>query len=113
MFRIGPITSQGGATRLLLVLKNVDRSVHMTTSPQTASSHPAVVDGGFNFRDMGGHKTEDGRTMRRGQVYRSGMMVHLTDADHVLLDGLGVRVICDLRTTREQLRDPTRWQNIR
>jgi protein-tyrosine phosphatase len=62
---------------------------------------------------MGGHETKDGRTMRRGQVYRSGMMVHLTEADHVLLEGLGVRVICDLRTTREQRRDPTRWQNIR
>jgi len=80
---------------------------------QSSQSRPNLCDGGFNFRDVGGHKARDGRTMRRGRIYRSGMMVHLTDEDHVLLEGLGIRVICDLRTTREQLRDPTRWQSIR
>jgi protein-tyrosine phosphatase len=34
-----------------------------------------------NFRDLGGYETADGRTVKWGQVYRSGQMPDLTDAD--------------------------------
>ena len=38
-----------------------------------ASDFPYVVplQGGSNFRDLGGHRTGDGRTVRRGAVFRS------------------------------------------
>ncbi|WP_107054995.1 tyrosine-protein phosphatase [Streptomyces aureocirculatus] len=54
-----------------------------------------------NFRDVGGHVTEDGRTVRWGQVYRSGALSRLRDADWDRFLALGVRTVIDLRHGRE------------
>ncbi|UCC55009.1 MAG: tyrosine-protein phosphatase, partial [Anaerolineaceae bacterium] len=35
--------------------------------------------GQANFRDLGGYQTIDGRSLKWGQVYRSGRLVKLTD----------------------------------
>lgn len=70
----------------------------------------AAVDGSFNFRDIGGHETNNGALVRRGRIYRSGMMVHLTEEGCAQVAGLGVRAIVDFRTTRERDEAPTRWQ---
>ena len=37
---------------------------------------------GSNFRDVGGYRTTDGRTIRWGQIYRSGAMPMLSEADY-------------------------------
>ncbi|WP_084399113.1 tyrosine-protein phosphatase [Henriciella aquimarina] len=68
------------------------------------------LEGGRNFRDLGGYKTEDGRTVKWGKLYRSGVMDGLTDEDYDYLSGLGIQVICDLRTARERAEEPTDWQ---
>jgi len=70
-----------------------------------------AADGRFNFRDIGGYATTDGRITRWGHVYRSGVMAHFTEAGCAALAKLGIRVICDLRTTREREEAPTRWQD--
>lgn len=57
--------------------------------------------GGLNFRDLGGYKTRDGRRVRWRLFFRSGGPDYLTDTDRALVQGLGIRVICDLRTRRE------------
>lgn len=57
--------------------------------------------GGLNFRDLGGYKTRDGRHVRRRLFFRAGGPDHLTDTDRGVLKGLGIRVICDLRTRQE------------
>ena len=67
------------------------------------------LEGGFNLRDMGGYATEDGRTVRRGMLFRSGVMSLLTEADEAHLAGLGIATVCDLRRHGERQRDPTRW----
>lgn len=67
------------------------------------------LQGGRNFRDMGGYPAADGRQVRWGQLFRSGSMAHLTAADHEHLSRLGIRSICDLRNNREREREPTRW----
>lgn len=67
--------------------------------------------GGCNFRDIGGYRTEDGRTLRWGRVYRTGVLTYFTDQDHAPLHDLGVQAICDLRRADERLREPTRWPN--
>src|SRR3546814_3242049 len=38
--------------------------------------------GGCNLRDLGGHDTADGREVRRGVIYRSGVLSYLTPSDH-------------------------------
>jgi len=61
-----------------------------------------------NFRDIGGYRTNDGRRVRWGQVYRSGTLHGLTDESMVHLQELQVRLICDLRTEDEMTSEPDR-----
>ena len=67
------------------------------------------LEGGFNLRDMGGYATADGRRVKRGMLFRSGMMSLLTAEDEAHLAGLGIATVCDLRRAGERRRDPTRW----
>lgn len=67
------------------------------------------LEGGINFRDMGGYPTTDGRRVKWGKLYRSGSMARLTPADAAQLVDLGIRCVVDFRSVREQKRDPNRW----
>ncbi len=60
------------------------------------------LEGSANFRDLGGWRTEDGRRVRAGRLFRSDALHHLTGADVVRLrDGVGLRTLIDLRGSRE------------
>lgn len=76
-----------------------------------AQTQPQSLDlvGGCNFRDLGGYTTADGKTVRRGLIYRSGVLTYLTDADHAALAPLGIRTIVDLRRDDEIAAEPTHW----
>lgn len=65
--------------------------------------------GGHNFRDFGGDPTMDGGQVRRGLLFRSGLMSHLTADDVTRLRTLGIATICDLRTLAERADRPTQW----
>jgi len=67
------------------------------------------LQGGCNFRDVGGHAAAEGRRVRWGRVYRAGVLSYFTAADAQQLSGLGIRAICDLRRADEREREPTRW----
>jgi protein-tyrosine phosphatase len=71
------------------------------------------LEGGRNFRDMGGYRTDDGAVVRWGRLYRSGALSGLTQADHRHLSTLGIAVICDFRTTGERVDEPTLWPGER
>ncbi|MDX2221266.1 MAG: tyrosine-protein phosphatase [Rhodospirillaceae bacterium] len=68
------------------------------------------LDGGSNFRDLGGYPAAGGKTTKWGLLYRSGAMGQLTDADYDYLAGLGIRVLCDLRSHEERELTPTDWR---
>lgn len=70
------------------------------------------LEGGRNFRDMGGYETEDGRRVVWGKLYRSGVMAHFTDADYDYLRTLDIKVMCDLRSPQEREYESTQWQRI-
>jgi protein tyrosine/serine phosphatase len=55
-------------------------------------------DGCRNVRDLGGLRTSDGRTTRRGAVVRSDTPARLTDAGWSALYEYGIRTIVTLRT---------------
>jgi protein-tyrosine phosphatase len=59
-----------------------------------------AFDGLCNFREVGG--------LRRGVLYRSEELSRLSAADGERLRGLGIRVICDLRSDRERAKRPAR-----
>jgi protein-tyrosine phosphatase len=67
------------------------------------------LEGGQNFRDLGGYRTADGRTVRWGLLYRSGAMNGLTAADFAYLSRLGIHAVCDFRSTEERHAAPVRW----
>jgi protein-tyrosine phosphatase len=79
-------------------------------SEQEVAERLLPLEGGNNFRDLGGYDTEDGRTVKWGTLYRSGTMVGLTANDYAYLDQLGIRTVCDFRSTEERTNEPTQWQ---
>lgn len=60
-----------------------------------------ALEGSFNFRDLGGYATGDGRSVRWGRLYRSDALHDLTSDDVARLRELGLRTVVDLRTERE------------
>jgi protein-tyrosine phosphatase len=67
------------------------------------------LEGGRNFRDLGGYRTLDGRRVKWGKIYRSGSMAWLTPADYDRLSTLAIKTVCDLRTDRERTAEPNKW----
>jgi protein-tyrosine phosphatase len=69
---------------------------------------PVVVplQGGSNFRDLGGYAAADGRKVKHGAVFRSAHLGTLTNADRASLARLGVRTIVDLRGVNEAAETP-------
>jgi protein-tyrosine phosphatase len=55
----------------------------------------------FNFRDLGGLETVDGRRVRSGVLYRADALHRLTPDDLDVLRRLGLRTVIDLRTQGE------------
>jgi protein-tyrosine phosphatase len=81
------------------------------TTAVTNATHSRLLklEGGCNFRDIGGYAAGNGRSVKWGQVYRTGVLSYFTTNDHPSLLNLGVRAICDLRRAEEREREPTRW----
>lgn len=93
-------------------------ALSLVLSPSLTLAQPAPVaqherllplQGGRNFRDLGGYRTEDGRTVKWGVLFRSGSMHGLTPADYALLEKRGIRVVCDLRDNAERAAEPVDW----
>lgn len=66
-----------------------------------------------NFRDCGGFSTWDGRSVRKGRLYRSAQFHEATETDLVTLATLGISDIVDLRRPVERERYPSRrWPDF-
>ncbi|MCF0069334.1 tyrosine-protein phosphatase [Dyadobacter sp. CY261] len=55
----------------------------------------------INFRDLGGLKTKDGRTVRKGLIYRSDNLSKLESDDFDQFNALRIATVYDLRTDHE------------
>jgi protein-tyrosine phosphatase len=66
-----------------------------------AGSDPISLEGAPNFRDLGGYEAADGRRVRHGQLFRSGVLSDVTDADLAALAGLSIATVVDLRSADE------------
>jgi|ERR1700719_91242 len=67
------------------------------------------LEGACNFRDLGGYRTRDGRELKWGRIFRTGVLSYFTPGDNEHLNRLAVRTICDLRRSEEREHEPTRW----
>jgi protein-tyrosine phosphatase len=60
-----------------------------------------TIDGIVNFREIGGYHTQDGKTVKRGALYRSSKLDGFTEQGKAQFQALGVRAVCDLRGVGE------------
>ena len=65
------------------------------------------IGGTLNFREIGGYRSTDGRTVKRGQVFRSDHLNNVTDEGRESMTSLGIRTIVDLRFPVERERQPS------
>lgn len=85
-----------------------------TSAPTPMQESPVperhvALDGQPNFRDVGGYETTDGRTVKWGEVYRSGELPRLSDEDVAKLEELDIRTVVSFLTEKEiEARGPDR-----
>jgi protein-tyrosine phosphatase len=72
------------------------------TAPATRNISFSAV---FNFRDLGGYRGADGRTVRWRRLFRSDSLSRLAEPDRDAFGALGVRTVLDLRRPYEVARD--------
>jgi protein-tyrosine phosphatase len=70
------------------------------------------LEGGVNFRDLGGYRTIEGRRVKWGQLFRSDNLGRLTDRDVNYLQKMGIRLVCDFRTPAEIKKLPDRYPTV-
>ncbi|HMT04515.1 MAG: tyrosine-protein phosphatase [Solirubrobacterales bacterium] len=61
-----------------------------------------------NLRDIGGYRAAEGKSVKRGQLYRSVLLARLGDADLRKVEELGLKTVFDLRTAAEAEASPDR-----
>jgi protein-tyrosine phosphatase len=66
------------------------------------------LEGGSNFRDLGGYPTQNLKHVKWGHIYRSADISKLTENDLKTLDNLQLVTICDLRGPDELKTNPDR-----
>jgi protein-tyrosine phosphatase len=71
-------------------------------SPARSHARHLNLAGASNFRDLGGYRASDGRTVRWRQLFRSNHLGNITDGDVEILRGLGLRSAFDFRGTEER-----------
>ena len=77
--------------------------------PPAAPVRHVDFEGQPNFRELGGYQTTDGRTVKWGQVYRSGELPRLSDADVAHLETLEIETVVSFLTEKEiEARGPDR-----
>ena len=57
--------------------------------------------GGYNFRDLGGIQTKEGKYVKWGKLFRSDELANLTESDLEYLAAIPVRTVVDFRSQME------------
>lgn len=78
------------------------------------SDHPKLIvaerfiplEHAYNFRDLGGYQTQDGKQVRWGKIFRTDALDQLTDNEQSYLTAMGLRLVCDLRHEEECEKHP-------
>lgn len=65
------------------------------------------LEGGSNFRDLGGYPAAGGKTVKWGRIFRSAAMARLTGSDYAQLSKIRIGAIIDLRSIEERELAPT------
>ena len=71
------------------------------SAPSPAAERVLRLGGASNFRDLGGYRTRDGRTVRWRRVFRSDRLDALDEGDWRQLAALGIDTVIDFRAAAE------------
>lgn len=69
---------------------------------------PLAIKNGFNFRDIGGYKNRQQKTVKYHKLIRSGSLAQLSDEDLAYLSDYGMRYDVDFRSPQERQDAPDR-----
>jgi protein-tyrosine phosphatase len=83
-----------------------DRSTVSDAAEQAPPGQTLGIASVPNLRDLGGYKTEDGKTVKRGLVYRANQLYHVGPEDMQKIAALGLKNSLDLRTFDERVPKP-------
>ena len=88
-------------------VENEMKIIHKDNIAYQSEDHRKILfDGTSNTRELGGYKTEDGRSLKWGVLYRSDKLSELTDADQEYLLQLGIKRVVDFRSSEEKQNEP-------
>ena len=88
---------------------SIDRPIPANLSENLREDYRKLpFTGAHNFRDLGGYKTQDGRTVKWGKVYRSDNLHSLTDEDVDYMIRLNIKSVVDFRSDEEREDEPDR-----
>jgi protein-tyrosine phosphatase len=76
-----------------------------TANPPAAPDRHITLEGAVNFRDLGGYRTADGRTIRWRSLFRADDLSNLSRPDRAVVRTLGIATVIDLRSRSEVDRD--------
>lgn len=72
-----------------------------------------ILDGGINFRDLGGLLAAEGQRVKPGYLFRAGDLHHLSARDCEILRELPLRVILDYRDEEEcRIKPDKLWSGV-
>lgn len=97
--------------KLLFLLLLATPALAQTAPTDTVVFNPrraVTLQGGSNFRDLGGYPAAGGKHVKWGHIYRSADISKLTDSDLQALQSRHVALVCDLRGPQEYAQAPDR-----
>ncbi|MDF9834374.1 protein-tyrosine phosphatase [Ereboglobus sp. PH5-5] len=99
-----PLLEGAQTGRVELPLKNANHAffrVKSTLGETVLAERHLPMAGGYNFRDLGGYKTADGKRVRWGRVFRTDDLNKLTTEDLAYLASVPITSIVDFRSESE------------
>lgn len=69
------------------------------------------MSGGYNFRDLGGFRTKEGRYTKWGKLFRADELSNLTEEDIKYLSSIPITSVIDFRAQSETKRSPDNLPN--
>ena len=82
-------------------VRRVETPTGRTPTLEPSAERQLSLEGCFNFRDLGGYPTRDGRRVRWRRLFRADSLSRLTESDFGQLGAVGLATVIDLRTATE------------
>lgn len=93
--------------RIFIILKDNKDSEIIKSSERLIN-----LEMGSNFRDIGGYKTNNGKFVKWGKIYRTGATSMLNESDLEIVKSLKIKELIDLRSIEERVLAPTKINHV-